>query len=51
MNIAIDTSPLQNENSDRGVGQYTKILLDVLGEYCPDIHIQEIKRVLLSRKY
>ncbi|MBI5614060.1 glycosyltransferase family 4 protein [Candidatus Gottesmanbacteria bacterium] len=47
MNIAIDTSPLTNQHSDRGVGQYTKILLEVLGEYSPDIHVQEIKKSVL----
>jgi glycosyltransferase involved in cell wall biosynthesis len=42
MNIALDTSALANQHSDRGVGQYTRTLLTVLAEYCPHVRVCEI---------
>lgn len=33
MNIAIDSSPLSNDHQHRGIGQYTKLLIESLKQY------------------
>ncbi len=39
MNIAIDSSPLQSGHSVRGIGSYTKNLIEVLSNFSPDVKI------------
>lgn len=39
MKVAIDTSPLKSGHSTRGIGYYTRYLLDSLTKYCPEVTI------------